>query len=253
MSGSRPGEGRGEEGCAGQLRAREPESWGRSAPVRRCSPPEPAEPGAQACRGGMQLTGLPSTPASSQQQRRERKPGWHACAAAGLPGDRPLTRRSASDPGARCPIGFYWALGVIFSQRHMSKSSSLKPSQSETVCFNSQKPLGFMLFCLHLSSETPETQINQQTTFFFFSSFQMKTLSFLFLLSCSISLQICRCHTHLGSIPSNPVHTGHRFLQWAKEPAGQPMLYLPHPSSVTGCAANQPSQSFAVSHHEGFM
>lgn len=168
MSGSRPGEGRGEEGCAGQLRARQPESWGRSAPVRRCSPPEPAEPGAQACRGGTQLTGLPSAPASSQQQRRERKPGWHACAAAGLPGDRPLTCRSASDPGARRPIGFYWALGVIFFQRHTSKSSSLKPSQSETVCFNSQKPLGFVLFCLHLSSETPETQINQQTTFFFF-------------------------------------------------------------------------------------
>lgn len=117
------------------------------------------------------LTGLPSTPSSSQWWY-ERNPGQcvHPAASseAGCPGEGGLTSRSASKPD-HAPPGQILLVTVVFFSKDVSKSSRLKASQSKTFCFNSQKPLGFVQFCLHLSSfsvvaETPKTQINKPTT-----------------------------------------------------------------------------------------
>lgn len=145
------------------------------SPQELCAARSTALPGRHAAQGCHQHLPLPPAGWSNG--------GWRGVPRAGLPGNRPLTQPLAARPA-------FTAHCRLFSSEDTSKSSCLKPSQCETVCFNSQKPLGFILFCLHLSSETPETQINQQTTFFFFfflTSFQMKSLSFLYpLLSCNI-------------------------------------------------------------------
>lgn len=74
----------------------------------------------------------------------------HSCprGGAGLPGGSGLTGRAASNPTTRCLVRSYQSwLGIFFfspETRLLSKSPCLKVSQSETACFNSQKPFGFL-------------------------------------------------------------------------------------------------------------
>lgn len=119
---------------------------------------------------------------------------------------------------------------LFFSkERHMSKSCCLKVSQNETVCFNSLKPLGFVLFWLHLSSfsmvaETPKTNqpANQTTSLFW----QLSKENPIFSLPTSLIwyLVIDLQPLHLGTIFHNPAPVRHRLLQRPKVTEGRRTL-----------------------------
>lgn len=73
---------------------------------------------------------------------------------------------------------------------------------------------------------------NQPTNnfFFFFSQFSNENSVFSVLSSVMQYLVTDVQLSHLWSVSSNAVHTGHRFLQWPKAAAGRAMVCLPHPS-----------------------
>lgn len=102
---------------------------------------------AAACSASLQLGPV----LASLRQWQERNPGCCLRPSAhgdlDLPGEQGLTGRPASKQIFRCLVGFYHHSWLFFSDTPCTfKSSHLEASQSETACFNSQKPF-WVLHC----------------------------------------------------------------------------------------------------------
>lgn len=112
-------------------------------------------------------------------------------------------------------------------------------SQSETACFNSQKPFWVLRRSISTSLRVLRWHRPQQRNqFVALTGSKGKLCNFFSCFSPTISIHLQVLHW--GLIFYNPIHSSHRLLQWEKITAGQQAACLPA-SLLAGITANQPS------------